>query len=202
MFAGRTLRGISLAVLLTAFSLSAMAQVQSPARSRATPSAPSSQTPAPVQGTTTPQQDTIGSTPSFTTATYGDWVVRCRQQAETRSCEAAQTLYPQGQQNPIALVAITREPLRMIVQLPINITFRSHVKIALKQGEPHIDLEFAHCTQAGCFAAAQLTQETLKRLRAQSETGRIAYKDASQRDVTLVFSLRGFAPALDALFKS
>src|SRR5262249_6405145 len=47
--------------------------------------------------------------PSSTTAVYGDWVVRCGQQAGTRICEVAQTIYVQGQQTPIALIAIGRE---------------------------------------------------------------------------------------------
>jgi len=185
-------------VLLTLLSVPAAAQPQSQTRPRPTPT-PSS--PAPAQSPpTSPKQDTITGTPTFTTATYGDWVLRCQQQAQSRTCEVTQTLYQQGQQNPIALIAITRE-LRIVVQLPVNVTIAGQVKIALKQGEPNIDLEFAQCVQAGCFAASQLTQEALKRLRAHSDTGQIAYQDASQRAVTLVFSLRGFAAAMDVLLK-
>jgi invasion protein IalB len=200
MLARRTFSQALMPILLTALSVPAAAQPQTQTRPR---TAPPPAVPAPAQPppAASPEQDTISGTPTFTTATYGDWVVRCQQQAGARTCEVAQTLYQQGQQNPIALIAITREPLRMIVQLPVNVTIPGHVKIALKQGEPNIDLEFAQCVQAGCFAAAQLTQEALKRLRAHSDPGRIAYKDATQRDVTLVFSLRGFAAAMDALQK-
>jgi invasion protein IalB len=177
----------------------AAAQPQSQTRPRPAPT-PSSPAPAQSPPAASAKQDIITSAPSFTTATYGDWVFRCQQQAETRSCEVAQTLYQRGQQSPIALIAITRE-LRIIVQLPVNVTIAGQVKIALKQGEPNIDLEFAQCVQAGCFAASQLTQEALRRLRVHSDTGQIAYQDASQRAVTLVFSLRGFAAAMDALLK-
>ena len=186
-------------VLLTLLSVPAAAQPQSQTRPRPTPT-PSSPAPAQSPPAASPKQDTITGTPTFTTATYGDWVLRCQQQAQSRTCEVTQTLYQQGQQNPIALIAITRE-LRIVVQLPVNVTIAGQVKIALKQGEPNIDLEFAQCVQAGCFAASQLTQEALRRLRVHSDTGQIAYQDASQRAVTLVFSLRGFATAMDALLK-
>ena len=186
-------------VLLTLLSVPAAAQPQSQTRPRPAPT-PSSPAPAQSPPAASPKQDTITGTPTFTTATYGDWVLRCQQQAQSRTCEVTQTLYQQGQQNPIALIAITRE-LRIVVQLPVNVTIAGQVKIALKQGEPNIDLEFAQCVQAGCFAASQLTQEALRRLRVHSDTGQIAYQDASQRAVTLVFSLRGFATAMDALLK-
>ena len=63
--------------------------------------------------------------PSATTAVYGDWVVQCSQQTGTRLCEAAQTIFVQGQQSPIALIAIGREkqgaPMRLVVQVPLNV---------------------------------------------------------------------------------
>src|SRR5262245_36692478 len=142
----------------------------------------------------------------MTTATYGDWVVRCSQPAGTHICEVVQTVYLQGQQTPFALIAIGREkqtePLRLVVQLPINVTTSATVKITLVEGEPPIELNFARCVPAGCFAVMASADQVIKRLRAQTGPGRLNFTDASQRDVGFQFSLRGLGPALDALTKS
>jgi invasion protein IalB len=117
----------------------------------------------------------------------------------------AQTIYVQGQQAPIAVVAIGREkqtdPLRMVIQLPLNVNVSTRARIALKEGDAAIELNFEHCVPAGCFAVVQPADDAIRRLRAFAEPGRISYKDASQRDVGFQFSLRGLAPALDALLK-
>jgi invasion protein IalB len=111
----------------------------------------------------------------------------------------------QGQQNPIALIAIGREkdndPIRMVLQLPLNVTVSAHPKITLKQGEAPIELHFERCVPAGCFAMVQPADEAVRRLRAHSDPARITYKDATDKDVGFQFSLRGLSPALDAWAK-
>jgi invasion protein IalB len=200
--------------LSAAVSAPAAAQLAPPAQRspvaqlppRAAP-APAAPAPAPAaRPAASPQDTTIGNAPSMTTATYGDWVVRCGQQAEGRLCEAAQTLYVQGQPNPVALIAVGREkpaePLRLVVQLPVNVTVTSRLKITLKEGAPTIDLNIERCVPAGCFAIMQSADDALKQLRAQTDPGRINYKDAAQHDVAWQFSLRGLSQALEALPKS
>lgn len=153
-----------------------------------------------------PQQSTIGNAPSMTTATYGDWVVRCSQPAGIYICEVAQTVYLQGQQTPFALIAIGRakqaEPLRLVVQLPVNVVTSVPVKITLVEGGSPIELHFERCVPAGCFAVMAPADQAIKRLREQAGPGRINFTDASQRDVGFQFSVRGLGPALDALTKS
>jgi invasion protein IalB len=164
-------------------------------------------TAAPVQGSKAPAGSAAAAGedgPSATTAVYGDWVVRCNQQAQARVCEVAQTIFLQGQQNPIALIAIGREkdndPLRLVLQVPLNVTVSVHAKIALKQGEP-IDLKFERCIPSGCFAMLQPADEAVRRLRVHSDPGRITYKDASEKEVGFQFSLRGLTAALEAWAK-
>ncbi len=153
-----------------------------------------------------PQQSTIANVPSMTTATYGDWVLRCSQPTGIHACEVAQTVYLQGQQTPFALIAIGREkptePLRLIAQLPVNVTTSAPVKITLVKGQPAVELHFERCVPAGCFAVMAPADQAIKRLRAQTGPSRINFTDASQRDVAFQFSLRGLGPALDALTKS
>jgi invasion protein IalB len=90
---------------------------------------PAKRTPAPVLTSPASKAEVAHppreseSAPSATTATYGDWVVRCAEQVGTRTCEAAQTIYAQGQQNPIALIAIGRDkeksPMRLVLQVGV-----------------------------------------------------------------------------------
>jgi invasion protein IalB len=161
--------------------------------------------PAPAPGSVA-QTPSLETGPTATTATYGDWVVRCGQSNDTQVCEVAQTIYLQGQQAPIAIVAIGRDkktsPLRMVLQVPLNVNVATRVKIALKEGDVPIELNFENCIPTGCFAVVQPADETMRRLRAHTEAGRISYKDASQRDIAFQFSLRGLSLALDALLKS
>jgi invasion protein IalB len=145
------------------------------------------------------------SGPSATTAVYGDWVVRCSQQVQGRICEVAQPIYIQGQQNPIALIAIGREkanePIQMVLQVPVNVTVSARAKVALKDGEPLIELNFERCVPTGCFAMVQPADEVVRRLREHSGPSRLTYKDASGKEVGFQFSLRGLASALEAWAK-
>jgi len=197
------MRGLGKSVVRWAMACALTAGVSATAPAQPAPPAPRPPA-APV-----PKPPATGSaqeaTPSMTTATYGDWVVRCTQQAEHHACEVAQSIYLQGQPNPVAVIAVGREkpsePLRLVVQLPVNVTFAGRLKITLKEGAPTIDLNIERCVPAGCFAVMQPADEALRRLRTQTDPGRISYKDASQRDVEWPFSLRGLSSALDALQK-
>ncbi len=161
--------------------------------------------PAPKSGSEAPPPAKADDGPSATTATYGDWVVRCTQQGPARNCEATQTIYVQGQQQPIALIALGREkpeePLRLVLQVPLNVTVSARAKLELKDGSP-IELPFERCVPAGCFAIVQAADDPLRRLRAQTDPGRITFKDASDKEVGFQFSVRGVGSALDALSKS
>ena len=78
----------------------------------------------PVQAQATPAPGAV-SQPDNTTASYGDWVLRCQQSVAARLCEIVQTLEQQGQRGPIALVAIGRpvkgEPIKLVIQVPPNL---------------------------------------------------------------------------------
>ena len=82
------------------------------------------QAPAPISD--------ISSLPSTTTATYGDWVLRCIKASTTadgptaESCEIVLTIQLQGQARPIAQLAIGRRQdqneLILTAVLPVNAT--------------------------------------------------------------------------------
>jgi invasion protein IalB len=143
--------------------------------------------------------------PAQTTATYGDWVLRCvRIENGSRVCELVQTMTVQGQQQPVAQVAVgyDKADLRLTLLVPPAISLgRAPVLGVTGAAGPHFDLAWRRCLPSGCFADVQVAPELLKVLRGRSEPMQITFRDAGEREVTLPFSFRGLLPALDALGK-
>lgn len=180
------LRSISLAALVALAAFPALAQQARQAQAPARPPAAA----APSQ-------------PDNTTATFGDWVHRCQQTANGRTCEIAQALHVQGQQGPVALIAIGRpvkgEAIRIVVQVPPNLAFGAPLRVALGEKDEGLQTNWQRCIPGGCFADAAMTEDFLKRWRAFAEAGQLRYTDAANRPIALGFSLRGFSAAADAL---
>ena len=155
-------------------------------------------------------QAPVSDEPTATTASFGDWVMRCQRTAEgdkaVRVCEAGQTIQAQGQAAPIAQIGIGRlaagEPLRITIMLPPNIALPSNVRVvADEKDESGIELAWRRCLPGGCVADAKLEPETIKFWRGRSAAGKLSFKDASGRALTIPFSFRGLAQSLDALAK-
>lgn len=142
-------------------------------------------------------------TPRLTTATYDDWTVRCETINAVKTCEVEQTSQVQGQ--PFSQVAIGRpsksEPLRIVVQVPINVWLPTGVTLLVDDKEPGIAASFKRCVGAACFADADLSDEAIKKLRAGTEKSKLTFKDAAQREVSVPVSFKGFAPAFEAMAK-
>jgi invasion protein IalB len=172
----------------------------SPAPS-ATPATPSAAAPA--------ESAPVSSLPQMTTATFGDWVMRCSRidNGNATSCEVAQTLQVQGQ-GPIAEIAFGRPPgkdvsagMRVVVVLPNNVTFAGSVQMSIDEKDKPVELTYRRCLPAGCFADTDAEDDILARWRTQAGRGRLAFKDGASRDIVLPFSFRGLAQALDAMAK-
>lgn len=156
-----------------------------------------------------PKAGAAAPDPQATTATYGDWTLRCQRAGEpaVKTCEIVQSLQVQGQPNPVAQIALGRpspkEPLKLVVVVPTNVAFPSSPQLSIdeKDDGPAV-LAWRRCIAGGCIAETVLKDDVLKRWRPQAERGRLQFKDATDRDVVLPFSFRGFADALDALTKS
>lgn len=183
-----------MALALLVCTNAAQAQAPAPRPGASVPSGPAAQ-PVPVE-------------PSVTTASFGDWMLRCQRIGEngkaSRVCEVAQSIQTQGQQTPIAQVALGRmaaaDPLRITVVMPVSVSFPSSVQIVMgdKDAKP-VELAWKRCVPAGCFADAVAGDELLRHWRRSGEAGRILFKDATGRDVALPLSTRGLDPALEAL---
>lgn len=180
---------------------------QAPAPRQGSPAPPAPAATAPAAPSAAAAQ--VPTEPSVTTASFGDWMLRCQRLDAAkpgRVCEVALVLQAQGQQAPIAQIAIGRvannEPLRVTAVMPVSITFPSSVQIILgeKDARP-LDLPWRRCIPTGCFADAAPSDEMIKQWRKAGEAGRIQFRDAAGRDLALPLSTRGLDPALDALAK-
>jgi invasion protein IalB len=181
------------ALMLTTVG-SAVAQ-QQPRKPAAAPSSEQAQ-PAP------------GETPQRTTATYDDWVMQCETQAGSppqKACQITQTTLVQGKNQPFSLVAIPHptkgQPVRLVIQVPVNASFATNVRIRTDDADPGIAAPFARCVPAGCFAEFDLKDDYLKKLRALSGLGKFSFADAGGHDVSIPLSFKGFVQAYDALLK-
>jgi invasion protein IalB len=177
----------------------ALAQMATPSDISA---ASGKKTTAPATSAGQAQNPATNIVPDMTSETYGDWTLRCQHVTGGRRCEVSQTLVIQGQEKPIAIVALSREkkaePPRLVVQVPTNITFEGGVRALTADGNTAADLVFRRCSPAGCFADAALDDATIAKLKTQTEPGSIKFRDATDQEISLPLSLKGFGSAIEA----
>lgn len=197
---------VATGVLMSALAGAAAAQQPAPKPAPPKPAPAQHQAPAPA-----PAQQAQAPTdqnPQRTTASYGDWVVRCETTAgppPQKNCDMEQLAQVQGQANPISRVAVPLpqkgEPPKMFIQLPINVSFSAPLKITVDAKDAGITTPFRRCVPAGCFGEVELKDDLQKKFRASAEAGKITFKDAADRDVAIPLSFKGFAQAFEALMK-
>ena len=165
-------------------------------------------TPAP-RPAQSPASAPVAPEPQSTTATFGDWVLRCVREAPPdrpqRVCEVAQTLEVKGQ-GVVAQIALRRlspkEPMRMTIALPPNVSLSSKVRVSVTdKDENPVELEWKRCLPGGCVAEGEVRDDLVRSWRAQTSAGQIRYPLASAQLLGLSFSFRGLAVALDNLAK-
>jgi invasion protein IalB len=157
-----------------------------------------------------PPAAAVAATPSRTTASFGDWTLRCDRLADAtpprRMCELGLVVQNAGDQNVLAQAAVGRpasgEPLRFTVVLPANITVAATPKLIIDGKETgSLDFTWVRCLPGGCIATAIVSDDLLRKLKASPTPGHIEYHDAAGREIKLPISLRGFGEAFDALGK-
>ncbi len=153
-------------------------------------------------------QATPAELPQRTTATYGNWVLQCETpatQPRHEVCDIAQVTQLKGKNVPFSRVAVIHagkgKPFTLMVQVPVNVSFKSEVHIQTGNGDPGVMAPFARCTPSGCFAEFDLKADVLKKLRAAAKVGKFSFADAGGHNVTIPISFEGFGQAFDALAK-
>lgn len=153
----------------------------------------------------------VSSEPQATTANYGDWTLRCTRLGATgnaaKACEVVQSIGVQGQANPIAQLALGYEDpkgnLKFTAVLPVSVSFYGPINMATGDASPQtLAMSWTRCLPEGCFANVDVDKKAVARLKAQTEKGKVSFKDGAARDAVLPVSFRGLAEALDALEKS
>jgi invasion protein IalB len=202
----KTAAGLTTTLVLLALTGAAVAQQPAPKPTPARP-APPAQHQAPAPPAQAPPA-AVDQNPQRTTASYGDWVVRCEVVAgppQQKNCDMEQLAQVQGQANPISRVAIPLpqkgEPPKLFIQLPINVSFTVQIKVTTNDKDAGITTPFRRCVPAGCFAEIELKDDLQKKFRGAAEAGKITFKDAADRDVAIPLSFKGFAQAFEALLK-
>lgn len=167
--------------------------------------------PTVTQGTATPAPPAPATTglPDRTTASFGDWTLRCERRRDgstpAKLCELSQAVQRAGDSAPLAQVAIGRlspsEPLRLTLVLPFNVALTAAPKVSseTKDAFPVQQTAWQRCVPGGCLASVTMSDDIVKKVKAAGEAARMEYRDAGEREVTVGFSLRGLPEALDAL---
>jgi invasion protein IalB len=150
----------------------------------------------------------VSSVPERTTATFGDWIMRCEAGSSSakRMCEVALILTAQGQNAPIAQVAVGKgtstdgKPTTVVLPHNVSLTAKPRIVFA-KTSDAPIEFTWQRCTPGACFASVNLSNDVAKILGAQTEAGKIVYRTASEQEIALPLSFRGLAQSLEALAK-
>ena len=131
--------------------------------------------------------------------------MRYEQFSALGTCDMAQVTQLQGKNLLFSRVAVGRpekgQPVKLVVQVPVNVSFATQVHIQTGDTDPGVIAPFANCTPNGCFAEFDLREDPLKKLREASGTGKLSFADAGGHDVTVPISLNCFSQAFDALAK-
>jgi invasion protein IalB len=147
----------------------------------------------------------FAQTPQRTTATYGDWTVRCALGGATKTCEMVQTTEIKGQSRPLTQIAIGRQaknaPLKIIFQVPVNVWLPAGVKLNTADNVAAVTASFDRCIPAGCLAETDITAKTIGALRGLKKNGSLQYKNGGMHEVTLPVSFKGFGDAYAAMLK-
>ena len=167
------------------------------------------ETPPKPAETPAAKSSAVPGEPAMTTATYGDWTLRCQRVGEgdnaAKVCEVAQTIQIQGQQAPIAQVAIGHAPpkgLHATIVLPTNISLPSVVHLGGDDPkEKSLDLAWTRCLPGGCYADAMAPDDLVASWRAASKPLTLKFVAANGQKIEFPLSVRGLPQALDALAK-
>jgi invasion protein IalB len=170
------------------------------------PPAAAQQRPAPPAATPTqpPAPQAPAPQPARTTATYGDWTLRCDGAPPARSCELAQVIGNRAGQ-AVVQIALGRagpganDPWKMVMLIPVNVAAQLPFALVPEDRARSLPLVLRACGPAGCLLDAEFREDPWARLGAREAAARLEYRDAGQAEVAVAISLRGLQPALQAL---
>src|SRR5262249_36727123 len=137
-----------------------------------------------------------------TSATFDDWTVSCAigtPPATQMACDMSQSQKMEGQANPTTLISLSRadkqHPYKITAIVPSNVWVLTGIRVVIDD-QVLGTAAIKWCLPNRCLAETDLTDDALKKLRGRSDAGKLEFKEASQRDVSMPISFRGFGQAL------
>ena len=90
----------------------------------------------------------------------------------------------------------------MTIVLPPNVSLSSKVRVSVTDKDEYpVELEWKRCLPGGCVVEGEVRDDLVRLWRAQTGGGQIRYPLGSAQLLSLSFSFRGLAAALDNLAK-
>ena len=155
----------------------------------------------------------VGAEPQNTSATYGDWILRCSRTGEgdkaARACEIALPFQIQvgGKEAPFGQLAIGRatvkDPFHITFIMSPNVAFPSDVKLMTDDKDTQsVALSWSTCIPSLCRADGEFKDDQLKRWKALTANGQLIFRQSNGQPTPIPVSVRGLPQALEALAKS
>lgn len=153
---------------------------------------------------------TPGNAVSTTSASYGNWLLRCEsRQVETKTvkaCEVSTNVTVKGENGAsgtAAVVAFGRHPdkegWQVALQLPIIVWLPTGAKLDIGDEAPLVDANFVACRPTLCSAGATVADSVIARLRSATTDLSINYRAQTQQAVKVTLPVNGLSDALTAL---
>ena len=144
--------------------------------------------------------------PQRTSASYGDWVVRCDRTGGKKACEAVQTFTIKGREAPFAQVVFVHNvktdgapAMTMLLLLPVNLSLEKPPTLAIG-GNEGSSFKLLRCLPEGCIASLAAGNDVMASLRGASSS-QASFFDAAGQKVNLPLSIKGLTLALDNLLR-
>lgn len=155
---------------------------------------------------------TSGNAASTTSASYGNWLLRCESrkvEAKTvKACEVSTNVTVKGENGAsgtAAIVAFGRYPdkegWQVALQLPIIVWFPTGAKLGIGDEAPLVEASFVACRPTLCSAGATAGDAVMARLRSATTDLSVNYRAQTQQAVKVTLPVNGLADALAALGK-
>ena len=155
---------------------------------------------------------TSGNAVSTTSASYGNWLLRCESrkvEAKTvKACEVSTNVTVKGENGAsgtAAIVAFGRYPdkegWQVALQLPIIVWLPTGAKLGIGDEAPLVEASFVACRPTLCSAGATADDAVMARLRSATTDLSVNYRAQTQQAVKVTLPVNGLADALAALGK-
>ena len=132
-----------------------------------------------------------------------DWTVTCEVSKESAqpACFVFQNLLLKKENKRLLHVAVGYLPAGQqptaFFTLPLGVSLPGGLSVTVDDGKP-VRVRYERCDAAGCLAPLALTDTLVKSLMG-GRWSRVAFFDASRREISVPVSLNGFTAALKAL---